>query len=141
MPIVASIQIANFNICKYNNNIVDPYQEAPDGVTLTDVRPDQLTFSWSQIDPNCSTVQYQYTFDCGSCSLATPTSTLANCYDLQLSTTARNCTFSVGSEICGFTGPSSNPITVTLKGMLFQGIGLDCLQTFMQHYCYSHCKR
>ena len=98
--------------------ILGPYQQAPDGVTLTDARPDQLIFNWSQIDPSCSAVQYQNTSDCGRCSLATPTSTLANCYDLQLSTTARNCTFSVSSEICGFTGPSSNPITVTLKGML-----------------------
>ena len=85
---------------------------------MTDARPDQLIFNWSQIDPSCSAVQYQNTSDCGRCSLATPTSTLANCYDLQLSTTVRNCTFSVGSEICGFTGPSSDPVTVTLKGML-----------------------
>ena len=121
--------------------IVGPYQQAPGEVTLTDARPDQLIFNWSQIDPNCSAVQYQYTSNCGSCSLATPTSTLASCYDLQLSTTAiGNCTFSVRSKICGFTGPSSNPITVTLKGSYVvpsDWPGLDCLQTFMQHYCES----
>ena len=126
MLIVASIQIANFNICKYNN-IVGPYQEAPDGVTLTDARPDQLKFSWSQIDSTCPTVQYQNTFDCGRCSLATPMSTLANCYDLHVSRTTRNCTFRVRSEICGFTGPFSDPVTVTLKGMLLSIIAIKGL--------------
>ena len=114
---------------------VGPYQQAPDGVTLTDIRLDQLTFSWSQIDPNCPTVQYQNTSDCGSCSLATPTSTLANCYDLQLSTIARNCTFSVRSEICGFSGPSSNPITVTLKGML-----LSIMLRAWTRLCFIHAR-
>ena len=95
--------------------IVGPYQRAPGGVTLTDVSQGKLTFSWTQIDPNCPTVQYQIMSDCGNCST---TNTSATCSNLSLSTTERNCTFSVGSVICGFTGPSSNPITVTLKGMI-----------------------
>ena len=130
--------------------IVGPYQQAPGNITLTDVRPGQVIFSWSQIDSNCPAVQYQNTFNCGRCSLAIPTSTLANCYDLQLSTTARNCTFSVSSEICGFTGPSSNPITVTLKGMLLRIYNTSAAWTRLSilrpscfvylHYC-SNCKK
>ena len=43
--------------CTYMYN-VGPYQEAPGDVTLTDVSPEYLTFSWTQIDPNCPTAQY-----------------------------------------------------------------------------------
>ena len=91
-----------------------PYQRAPSGVNLTNVRPDELTFAWTQIDPNCPTVQYNITSDCGSCSTGSGTS--ATCSNLQLSATERNCTFSIKSMICGFTGPSSNAVTVTLRG-------------------------
>ena len=95
---------------------VGPYEQAPGGVTLSNISSDGVTFSWSQIDLNCPTVQYQITNpDCGNCSLSGDRS--ATCSNLPLSTTETDCTFSVASVICGFTGPSSNPITLTLKGI------------------------
>ena len=78
-------------------------------------------FNWSQVDSNCPAVQDRITFDCGDCFVYDAASTLGTVigiYLFQLSALERECTFSVvGSEICGFTGPSSDPVTVILKGI------------------------
>ena len=81
------------------------------------VSPGQLTFNWTRLDSNCSTVtQYRITSDCGNCSGSVTDETSATCSELQLSETAINCTFSVQGMTRGFTGTRSNSTSVTLKG-------------------------
>ena len=85
-------------------------------LTKADVNPGQLTFYWSRLDSECSTVQYFITSDCGNCPGSVIDKTSATCSDLQLSETERNCTFNVMSMTQGFNGTPSDPLTVTLKG-------------------------
>ena len=90
--------------------------ESPD-VSLTNVGPELLEFSWSQLNSECSTVQYLITSDCGNCSRYVSDEPFATCSNLQLSDTMKNCLFSVTSMTRGFNGTPSTSLTVTLKGI------------------------
>ena len=108
----------NFQI--YGNYYVsiDACSEVKPVVYLTKVSQGQLTFNWSRLNSECSTVQYLIISDCGSCPRSINDETSATCSNLQLLETERNCTFSVMSMTRGFNGTSSDPFTVTLKGII-----------------------
>ena len=80
--------------------------------------PQELIFSWDQVDYNCPTLQYNFTSqDCGSC--ATDSSQAVSCTEFQTSPAGIACTFTVWSVVCGnVTGPESmqSTLTVNLKG-------------------------
>ena len=97
------------------------YQEAPSGVTLTDVKPNELTFSWTLVDSACDPSGYNITSDCGTCRIATATT--ATCTDLRLPS---RCYYSIQNVVCGQVGPASTPITITLRG------------TYMYIHCHEH---
>ena len=87
----------------------------PINVHLVDIIKEELIFSWSEPFSNCASVSYGITSDCGSCS-GTTTAKNVTCSDLQLSSEAQFCTFSVQSMICNSNGESSTLILLTLKG-------------------------
>ena len=96
--------------------LADPLPPPLD-VQLTSVKPDKLTFNWSSVQQNCSTLQYGIESNCGTCTNDPPTLTSATC-SFELSAISGGlCNFSVQSTVCGnITGSLSTPIRVTLKG-------------------------
>ena len=92
-------------------------QQPPINVSLIDVNPRRLTFSWKSAvqESNCSmtsdSIGHDITSNCSTCSVSTRTT--ATC-DVLLPS---ECTFSIRNMVCGQTGMSSDPIRVTLKGM------------------------
>jgi hypothetical protein len=91
---------------------------APEIIYLSDVQKGKLVFSWTPValDADCFSVQYSITSDCGTCTITKFNMTTATCSDLQLSTNAVTCHFSVSSAICDLSGDTSSPVPVTLKG-------------------------
>ena len=89
----------------------------PDNVYLTDAQPGTLVFNWTPVIFNCSMafLQYSITSDCGVCPTVTNLTT-ATCSDLQLSTNAVMCQFTVSSHACGLDGNPTSPTAVILKG-------------------------
>lgn len=87
----------------------------PNDIRLISVDGGVLTFGWSSIGPGCETIVYSISSDCGFCPNTTNATSIA-CSNLELSSNAKNCTFSVRSTLCGFNGQLSVPIPVTLKG-------------------------
>ena len=84
----------------------------PNNVHLTDVRPGQVTFTWTSVSSSyCSVnfVNYSITSDCGVCPTTTNMTTVT-CSDLQLSTEPVECTFRVSSVVCDLTGNPSEPV-------------------------------
>ena len=99
----------------YNN--IDPLP-APDDLQLTQVKPNELTFSWSSVEPNCSTLQYELQSNCGTCT-NNPNNLLPSAVCLfELSAISNGiCNFAVQSAICGnLVGLLSSSILVTLRG-------------------------
>ena len=79
--------------------------------------PQELIFSWDQMDYNCPTLQYNFTSqNCGSC--AVDASQAISCTEFLTSPAGINCTFTVWSIVCGnITGSQSMRSTnVNLKG-------------------------
>lgn len=89
----------------------------PDNIHLADAQPGILVFNWTPVISNCSIafLQYSITSDCGACPTHANMTT-ATCSNLQLSTNAVMCHFSVSSRACGLVGNPSSPAAVTLKG-------------------------
>ena len=100
----------------YNN--IDPLP-APDDLQLTQVKPNELTFSWSSVEPNCSTLQYELQSNCGTCTNNPDMPPSAVC-SFELSAISNGvCNFAVQSTICGnIVGLLSSSILVTLRGRL-----------------------
>jgi hypothetical protein len=89
---------------------------APENIYLSDAQKGKLVFSWTPVafDADCFSVQYSIISDCGTCMITNMTT--ATCSDLQLSTNAVTCHFSVSSAICDLPGDPSSLVPVTLKG-------------------------
>ena len=86
-----------------------------DNIYLADAQKEKLVFSWNSVaSNNCSALNYTITSDCGSCTITNMT--IATCSDLQLTTNAVTCHFSINSDVCNQAGDPSSPVTVTLKG-------------------------
>ena len=109
LPLVVYSSNISISIAK---NLYPP----PNDVHLADVRPGQVTFTWTSVSSSCSSVYYNITSDCGVCP-TTINMTTATCSDLQLSTEPVVCTFRVSSVVCDLTGNPSEPVVVTIKGM------------------------
>ena len=111
--------IINHNIylkSLYQLTFIAPYSPS-NNVSLDGVSNGKLTFGWTFSVPDCTAINYNISSDCGSC-LRTTDATNATCSDLPLSSNPLNCTFSVYPVVCGVAGEASNPITVTLKGII-----------------------
>lgn len=107
--------MATLNLLYYFFAFIELYERAPSGVMLTNViAMNELTFSWNSVDPNCLPDDQNIMFGCGSCQAASGTT--ATCTDLQIPST---CDFSVQNVVCGEIGSPSDPISVTLRGMVF----------------------
>ena len=89
----------NLLSCIIATNLYPP----PDNIYLADAQPQKLVFSWTPAIPNCSTLQYSITSDCGACPTVTNMTT-ATCSDLQVSTNAVLCHFRVSTYACDFVG-------------------------------------
>ena len=98
---------------------VDPLPP-PDDIQLTRVKPNELTFNWSSVQPDCSTLQYELQSNCGMCTNNPNMLTSAVC-SFELSAIANGvCNFTVRSTVCGnIMGRLSSPVLVTLRGMLY----------------------
>ena len=92
----------------------DPYPP-PSIIKITEIRPGIVRFSWDPVAPNCSSVQYKITSDCGVCPMTTDSANVT-CSDQQIPSV---CTLHVQSMICGFIGSSSVPVVQTLKCINF----------------------
>ena len=118
-------QVYNGSVITLIKNVPDiavtNHYPPPDNVYVADARTGTLVFNWTPVISNCSTafLQYSITSDCGACPTVTNLTT-ATCSDLQLSTNAVMCQFSVSSHACGLVGNSSSPTAVTLKGINFE---------------------
>ena len=99
------------------NIVLLPVPSAPSNVYLSDASEDKLEFLWTPVasDINCSSLVYNITSDCGTCLFVT-SETITNCSDLQLTTSAMECHFSVSSVVCDLSGDPSSPVAVMLKG-------------------------
>lgn len=77
-----------------------------------------LKFNWTVELPPCNfTIFYNiFSVNCGICPNTT-NQTTATCLDLQLSTSAILCTFTVESVVCGSIRSPSNTVIVTVQGM------------------------
>ena len=90
----------------------------PIHVYVANASSEKLTFSWTSMAPDCSSVHYRInSSNCGTCPTIVNTMT-ATCYDLKLSRDAPVCTFTVQNDICGVTGSLSNPLLVAIKGSI-----------------------
>ena len=92
----------------------------PNNISLVRVEQGVLTFSWSSYGPECTSVFYGISSNCGSCPNSTY-ATSVNCSVLEQllsSDIELTCSFSVHSEICGYVGQLSDPVVVTLKGKI-----------------------
>ena len=99
--------------------ILGPYQP-PSDVQLVDVRPGQLTFSWSSVPDNCAAIHYNII--AMNCRIMCPSTTTHNTITCTgpggiLSSTPCIFAFAVQTVVCdGVIGNASNPVSVTLKG-------------------------
>ena len=110
----------------------------PSDVHLADVRPGQVTFTWTSVSSSCSSLYYNITSDCGVCpTTGTTNMTTATCSDLQLSTQPVVCTFRVSSVVCDLTGNPSEPVVVTIMGMCRFTDKTKCIS--MSSPCSSRC--
>ena len=93
---------------------VGPYQRVPGDLHLTIPNGNQLSFSWTSVDSSCLSISYNINSTCGSCPMTTNT-TAVTCPVPQLPSV---CMFSIRSVVCGQVGMPSNPLMLTLKGLL-----------------------
>ena len=90
---------------------------SPSNVRLIGASPNQLTFSWDPVAPNCSSLHYNILAqNCGNCPSATQHSTVV-CHDMEVDQNL-TCSFVVQNfRTCdGAAGSMSNPVNVMLKG-------------------------
>jgi hypothetical protein len=99
-------------ILRYKIYHTDPYPP-PSNLKITDIQSGIITFIWDPVAPNCSSVQYTITSDCGICPMITNSANVT-CSDQEIPSM---CVFRVQSMICGFIGSSSAPIEQELKCM------------------------
>ena len=85
----------------------------PRNLKISDIQSGYVIFTWDSVGPNCSSVRYNITSDCGVCPMTT-NSTNITCSDQQIPST---CVLHVQSMICGFTGSASAPVVQELKCM------------------------
>lgn len=88
-----------------------------DNIYLADAQKEKLVFSWNSlgnVSNNCSALKYNITFDCGTCTITNMS--IVTCSDLQLTSNAVVCNFSVNSVVCNQAGDPTSPVSVTLKG-------------------------
>ena len=100
-------------------HIIDPLPP-PNDVQLTHVTSNQLTFNWSSVQPDCSTLQYNIESNCGTCRPTILSSSSATCsFELPINSNDV-CNFAVRSTICAnsIIGSLSTPVRVTLKRKL-----------------------
>ena len=102
-------------------HIIDPLPP-PNDIQLTHVAPNQLTFNWSSVQPDCSTLQYNIESNCGTCINHQPTMLMssATCsFELPIDSNDV-CNFAIQSTICtnSIIGSLSTPVRVTLKRKL-----------------------
>lgn len=96
---------------------VDHYPP-PNGLTVTDVSSEKISFTWNSTAPVCSSsIHYLITAsNCGVCP-QTVTNTSATCTNLQPSTEVRECRFSVQIVVCRVMGNASGAISERIGGM------------------------
>ena len=86
--------------------------------SLVDTVSRQITFTWSSVTPECTTIQYNIlTSNCGSCPTTTNHTTVT-CTDVPTAAdNATTCTFAIQAMNCEIImGKFSKPITVLLRG-------------------------
>jgi hypothetical protein len=105
----------------YQFSIFLPDHSAPDIIYLSGASEDELEFSWTPVasDIYCSSLLYRIASDCGTCQYYITSETIANCFDLQLTTSAIECHFRVSSVVCDLSGDPSFPVAVILKGNIY----------------------
>ncbi len=84
---------------------------------LVNAAPDQLTFSWDPVAPNCAAIHYNILAqDCGICPSTTQHNTVV-CHDMQVGQNL-TCSFVVQNfRTCDVVaGNISIPVNVMLKG-------------------------
>jgi hypothetical protein len=111
----------------------------PNDINLTDIQPGTLTFKWTSVISNCSTLQYSIasTSNCGTCTVnenITATTVTATCSDLPLTINAVMCLFGVSTDACGLVGNPSSPLALTLKGELKIMLSTYKLITIMYYF-------
>lgn len=82
-----------------------------------------LTFVWSAVIFNCSSLHYAITSNCGWCP-NTATETTATCRGVHVSV-GDCCVFMIQSVVCGDIVGNSSDIFVDLKG---EWVAMDCLE-------------
>ena len=103
-------------------------------VTEADLSSNQLTFSWSPVDTDCSTIHYGISAsNCGNCPTNT-THTTATCTGVPAD--GGECTFAVQPVACGsIAGDKSEKINVTLANT----VHMQCTLRGANHCLfYSH---
>ena len=85
-------------------------------VKLTEVSPEFLTFSWTQVQSSCQVLSYAIdTSNCGLCP-SSSNSTTVNCTNFNLSDVRSECRFAVSTVICGNITGASRESLVTIGG-------------------------
>ena len=86
-------------------------------VSLTDVSPNYLTFSWTQVQSSCRILSYAIdSTNCGLCP-SSSNSTTVNCTNFQLSSVRTECRFAVSTVICENITGASRESLVTIGGI------------------------
>ena len=108
--------LANSYIATYLYT-TDPYPPPTEiSVNVSDVMtgPLKLTFKWSPVALDCTTIRYITEFDCGSCPNTTANTEVV-CTDIVIGS---QCTFTVQTQVCdSITGNTSN-VHLNLKCIL-----------------------
>ena len=86
-------------------------------VSHIDIGLIQLTFAWSPVAPDCSTVHYNIlASNCGSCP---PTTNYTNVTCANIPTAGSMCTFAVRTVVCGnITGSKNSSISILVLNTL-----------------------
>ena len=96
---------------------------SPERIATQIARPQELIFSWDQVQYDCPTLEYNFTSEnCGSCAEVTPR--VVSCIGFETSPAGIVCTFTVWSTVCGnVTGPGSmQSANVSLQGYYFNTV-------------------
>ena len=108
---------------------------SPSDLQLIGVAPQQLTFSWSSVAPNCAAIHYNILAQhCGICPSTTSHNTVV-CHDMEINGNVI-CSFAVQivRSCDGIVGNASNPVQVILKGNILCQLAeksLHSLQKFI----------
>lgn len=74
----------------------------------------KLTFTWSSVAIDCSSIAYITTFDCGYCPNTTA-SAKAVCYSTDI-VIGSECTFTIQTEVCNSLTGNITTIHLKLQG-------------------------